>query len=416
MKTLNKILMRGVILFLLLAVSGSTLAQNTFITISGVVKDAKTGDKITYATISVPGTGIGTVSNSDGEFILKINTSLNAEYFEVSHLSYATAMFKISEAVAKEQEYLLEIKPVLLKEIPIVPEDARTMVEMAFRNIGKNYSDVPNMMTGFYREYIMQRREYLSVSEAVIDIYKAPYSGMQDDQVKIYRGRKASNVKKADTLMVQLQGGPKVLMLLDIVKNPDLSIAMDDLNNYRFEFGNVVNIDDRPNRVINFAPNPEKEGPLYFGKLYISQDKMAITRAEFSLDLQDKAKASGAFVKKKPLGLTFSPTSTGYLATYKEQNGKYYLNYVRVDLKFRCDWKKRLFKSNYTLMSEAAITGRHEDHIVKFSNEDIFKSNMVFAEKVEAFTDVDFWGEHNIIEPEESIENAIKKLSKNMQE
>jgi hypothetical protein len=40
---------------------------------------------------------------------------------------------------------------------------------------------------------------------------------------------------------------------------------------------------------------------------------------------------------------------------------------------------------------------------------------MVFAEKVQDLTDVDFWGENNIIEPEKSIEEAIRKLSKTMQ-
>jgi hypothetical protein len=142
---------------------------------------------------------------------------------------------------------------------------------------------------------------------------------------------------------------------------------------------------------------------------------MAITRAEFSLDLSDEVSAAGAFVKKKPLGMVFMPTSTSYLVTYKEQAGKYYLNYVRVDLKFRCDWKKRLFKNNYLIMSEAAITSRSEDHPARFENQETFKSFMVFAEKVEDFNDVNFWGEHNIIEPEESIENAIKKLSKSIE-
>jgi len=66
------------------------------------------------------------------------------------------------------------------------------------------------------------------------------------------------------------------------------------------------------------------------------------------------------------------------------------------------------------IMSEVAITGRSEDHIVKFSKQEIFRQNMIFTEKVGDLTDVDFWGEHNIIEPEESIENAIKKLSKSM--
>ena len=415
MKTFSKNLVRIGMLFLLFAIAEATLAQNTFVTVNGVLKDSRTGDKVAYATITVPGTGIGTVSNSDGEFTLKVNTSLNADYFEVSHLSYSTAKFKISEAVGKENTYNLEIQPVMLQEIPVMPKDARGMVAMAFKNISGNYSEVPNMMTGFYREYIMQRRDYLSIAEAVVDIYKAPYLSGQEDQVKIFKSRKGSNIKKADTLMVQLQGGPHVLLLLDIVKNTDLSIAMDDLDNYQFEFGPVVNIDNKQNRVITFSPRVVKEDPLYNGKLYISQDNMAITRAEFSLDLSDEIKAARAFVKKKPLGLHFMPTSTSYLVTYKEQNGKYYLNYVRVDLKFRCDWKKRLFKNNYTMMSEVAITDRHEDHVARFANQDVFRSNMVFAEKVEDLTDVDFWGEHNIIEPEISIENAIKKLSKSME-
>ena len=100
--------------------------------------------------------------------------------------------------------------------------------------------------------------------------------------------------------------------------------------------------------------------------------------------------------------------------TYKEQNGKFYLDYVRIDLKFRCDWEKRLFKNNYTVISELAITDRKGDNIVKFANQEVFRSDMVFTDKIQAFSDIDFWGENNIIEPDNSIENAIKKLSKSV--
>jgi len=417
MKTLLHSAIRLGIIIIFLTGCGAMYAQNgsnSYVTISGKLKDAKTSEKIIYANISVPGTAIGTVSNSEGEFTLKVDKSLNIDVFEVAHLSYATTKFKISEAVGKEKSFYLEPKVLMLSEITIVPKDARSVVEAALKNIRKNYSDVPNMMTGFYRETIRQKRDYLSISEAVVDIYKAPYQSMQDDQVKIFKGRKGTNVKKADTLMVQLQGGPNVAMLLDIVKNTDLSIALDNLDNYQFEFAAMVNINDKPNWVISFSPNVVKEEPLYYGKLYISQEKMAITRVEFSLDLKDEDKASRVFVQKKPMGLIFMPTSTNYLVTYKEQNNKLYLNYVRVDLKFRCDWKKRLFKNYYTVMSEVAITDRHEDNIVKFAQKEIFKPNMVFADKVQNFSDPDFWGNSNIIEPEESIENAIKKLSKSM--
>jgi len=414
MKTSNKNVFSFGILCLLFAASFAAMAQSTFVTVSGTLKDAKSGEKISYAAITVPGTGIGTVSNSDGDFILKVNTSLNAEFFEVSHLGYATTKFRISEGIGQDKTYQLQTQPIRLQEISVVPKDAREIVETALQDFKKNYSQVPNMMTGFYRESVRQRRTYLTVSEAVVDIYKAPYSGLQNDRVKIFKGRKAANLKRADTLMVQLQGGPQVSMLLDIVKNTNLSIALDNLDNYRFEFGTIVTIDNKMNWVISFSPAVVKEEPLYIGKLYIQQDNYAITRAEFSLDLSDEEKAANVFVQKKPSGLIFMPTATGYLVTYKEQNGKYYLDYVRVDLKFRCDWKKRLFRNSYTLMSELAITDRHADNIVKFGNQEVFRSNMVFTDKVQAFEDVDFWGENNIIEPDNSIENAIKKLSKSM--
>jgi hypothetical protein len=390
-------------------------SQDTYHTISGRLKDARTGEKISYATVTVPNTGIGTVSNSDGEFILKVDKALQASYFEISHLSYQTKRYEILQASGKENTYYLEIEPVELKEIPVIPDDARALVASALKNIRNNCSEAPNMMTGFYRESIMQNRDYISISEAVVDIYKAPYTTLESDQVRIFKGRKSSGTRKADTLLVQLQGGPNVLLLLDIVKNTDLGVAFDNLDNYRFGFEPVVNIDGELNWVVSFSPAVILDFPLYIGKLYIPQNNLAITRAEFSLDLRDPVKASAFFVQKKPIGLLFNPTSSGYLVTYKLQEGKYYLNYVRVDLKFRCDWKRKLFRNNYTLVSEMAITGRSSENIVKFQNQEQFRSNMIFTEKVQDFSDVDFWGEHNIIEPEKSIEEAIRKISRKLE-
>ncbi|MBW6460264.1 MAG: carboxypeptidase-like regulatory domain-containing protein [Bacteroidales bacterium] len=414
MKSLNKNLVGACLITLLFAFTGILTAQPAFVTINGTLQDAGTGEKISYATLSVPGTGIGTVTNAEGEFTLKVNTALDAEYFEISHLSYSTERFNINKSVGTDRIFYLTVRPVQLKEIAVLPKDARGLVEAAMNNIRKNYSEAPNMMTAFYRESIMQRRDYVSISEAVIDIYKAPYAGMPGDQVKIYKGRKSTGYKRSDTLLVQLRGGPQVLMLLDIVKNTNLSIALDNLNNYRFEYATVVSIDDKLNWVINFEPAVYREDPLYYGKLYIAQDSYAITRAEFSLDLSDQAKAAQAFVQKKPAGVVFTPTSTGYLVTYKEQNGKYYLNYVRVDLRFRCDWKRKLFRNHYTILSEAAITDRRGDNFARFAGPEVFRQNMVFVEKVEDFADIDFWGEHNIIEPESTIEEAIRKISKSL--
>jgi len=119
MNAIRRNLVRIGFLAVFFAIISGGMAQENHVTVCGVLKDAKSGDKISFASITVPGTGIGTVSNSDGEFILKVNKSLDAEYFEVSHLGFATAKFKISELTGAQKIFFLEIQPVQLKEIPV---------------------------------------------------------------------------------------------------------------------------------------------------------------------------------------------------------------------------------------------------------------------------------------------------------
>ena len=46
--------------------------ENTYITVSGVVKDKQNRKTLEYVNVSVPGRSVGTVTNADGEFSLKI--------------------------------------------------------------------------------------------------------------------------------------------------------------------------------------------------------------------------------------------------------------------------------------------------------------------------------------------------------
>jgi len=221
-------------------------------------------------------------------------------------------------------------------------------------------------------------------------------------------------VKKVDTLTVKLVGGPSVLLLLDIVRNPDVLLSRENVDYYKYEYLDLVNIDGKMNNVIGFEPVVTLDYPLYYGKLYISMEKMAITMAEFSLDLKDEVKAVQNFVKKKPMGLRFVPLNTSYLVTYKEQDGRYYINYVRNEIKFSCDWRRKIFKTNYTVMSEMAITERKTENVEKFTAKESFKPYTVFADKVNEYFDQNYWGEYNIIVPDESIQSAINKFNKRL--
>ena len=107
--------------------------------------------------------------------------------------------------------------------------------------------------------------------------------------------------------------------------------------------------------------------------------------------------------------MTIIPITTKYIVKYEEDNGKYYFSHARGEAMFKVKWKKKLFNSRYTVMTEIATTDRTNKNVVKYPRNEQLKSTIVFEEKVRPFADSEFWGKYNTIKPEESIENAINK-------
>ena len=171
-------------------------------------------------------------------------------------------------------------------------------------------------------------------------------------------------------------------------------------------------IDNRMQYVINFRPKVILMYALLYGKLYIDRERLSFTRIEMSLDMQNKSKATTAILYKKPLGLRFKPQELSYLVTYKDVDGKTYLNYIRNTIRFKCDWKRKLFSTSYTVASEMVVTDRKEGVLENIPNKEAFSLNQIFYDKVDEYWNPDFWGNYNIIEPTESLEHAVDKLKK----
>lgn len=415
MKTIYKKTVQIVLAILIVSVSMSLQAQNmsaNYITISGVVKDKKSNKKLEYVTITVPGTNIGTITNTDGEFSIKVKSDPNAKALEVSHIGYFNAKHPIKEDEV-DVTILLAPNVNLLKDVVVEGVDARKLVEEAIGRIAINNSAEPNLLTGFYRETVKKRRNYINISEAILEIYKTPYTqGISGDKVQIHKGRKLLSPKASDTLIVKLQGGPNLSAFLDVVKNPELILDVNTLSDYKFAIEESVMLNERPQYVISFTPQVIYPYPLHYGKLYIDKQSLAFSRAEFKLSTDDRNKATRAILKKKPFNLRFKPEEVSFLVTYKVQDGKSYLNYVWSEVKFKCDWKRRLFSTGYTIVSEMVVTDRKDENISKIPNKQAFKSDYVLSDKVGNFYDSGFWEDYNIIEPTESLENAVSKLKK----
>ena len=87
-------------------------------------------------------------------------------------------------------------------------------------------------------------------------------------------------------------------------------------------------------------------------------------------NLTNKEEAASLFIRKKPLGMDVTPEVATYMVKYREQDGKWYFAYSRAEVKFKVNWKKRLFNTNYTTMSEMAVTDRTDEEVIKFAGKD----------------------------------------------
>jgi hypothetical protein len=384
-------------------------------TYSGKVIDNKTGDPVVFASVFIAGTRTGTVTNSDGNFIIKVPMVFLDKQIGITHIGYNTSFIDLSSLKNSGNIIELTSSPYEIEEVTIRKLDPEVLIRTALHKIPENFSKNPVMMTSFYRETVRQNRNYVAVAEAVLDAYKSSYSNTgESDRVKVFKGRKSQDVKKMDTVLFKFQGGPYTSFLLDIAKNPGDILSEDALEYYNYKMGGIVSVNNAQVYVIDFDQREMIDFPLYKGKLYLDVSNLAIVGISFEISPRMIERVSDYLIRKKPAGMTVDVESGNYLVNYRKIDGLWYLNYVRTELVFRVKWKKELFRSIYTTMSELAVTDIISENVEKFKFRETAKYTDIFVEQVADFEDPDFWGDYNIIKPDESIEAAIEKLSRKL--
>jgi len=427
MKTKFKNAMKALALMLMvftissMQVSGSiwgnekAAGDTAYRTYTGKVLDHATKKPVAFANVYLIGSSLGTVTNAEGDFILKVPVTELQRKIGISNLGYKNLIISISDLNDKENVIRLDLAATQVEQVIIRSDDPIELLRMAYRHITENYNLDPEMQVGFYRETVKQNRNYVAVAEAVLDVYKSPYNSMLDyDRVRIFRGRKSENVKKMDTLLFKLQGGPRTSFLLDMVKNPGEILSEEYFDKYNFKFAGYATIDERDNYVIEFDQKKDIDIPLYKGTIYLDTKNLAFSRLDFSFSDDALVIADDELVRKKPMDVKIDVLAADYYINYRVVDEKWYLNHVRSELVFKCIWKKKRYNATYTTALEMAVTDRNTANINKARYKDQSKSTDIFTDKVTAYKDENFWGEYNYIKPEESIESVINKLNKKL--
>lgn len=404
---------RLIIIMVLLVLGILRMSSQQVLTVHGHVSDAQSGEALAH--VSIAANGVATVTNDDGRFLLKVPDSY-AGHITVSMLGYRTqrvAMPRPADGVGEPLQIRLVPSSVTLQEIVVRADEAESIVREALAKVPENYGREAVLYKGFYRETVQKRRQFISISEAVVDLYKSPYTqGIQRELVAITRGRRLMNMKAADTLGVKIMGGAVLPILADVVKNNELLFYEEDMPCYHFELGMPEKIDDRLHYVIHMTPRVPRRYALFFATLYIDQQTLTFSRAELQLDMRERQPAVAAMLVSKPSTLKFRPRELSFDIHYRTEQGVTRLSYVRNVMRFNCDWRRRLFSSPFTTISEFVVTDRQREAIRPQRGRDTFSRRDKLYDRVEYFNDPEFWGPDNIIEPTERLDKAIERLKR----
>ena len=396
-------------------ITKKSLENISFKEYHGEIADARNKEGLAFANISLLNSNISTISNINGDFSIKIPENYKPN-IKVSFIGYSPKIIDLKNLKNKRNIILLDVYSIPLSEMILtIPKDVEGLVRKALFNSKSNYLNENLLMTSFFRESIKRRRRNVSLTEAVSKIYKVPYDSYKRDVIEFVKLRKNTDYSRLDTLIVKLAGGPFNTLFLDIVKYPNFFIPKENIPLYSYVIKRTTKVNNSPVYVVGFKQKENIELPSIQGELYIKVDKLVIISANFNLNINNKDFIKNLFVVTKPKGANVWPLQAKYKVDYVEKNGKWIFNYSNLLLKLKINYDKKLFNTSYTFASEIAITDWTQNNSLALpKNKMRVKPKIILSDSKLGFIDLDFWGTDNIIEPEKSIQNAIRKIKKQL--
>lgn len=350
----------------------TTFAQTE---LKGKVADFLTFQPIESASVYIENTTIGSITNADGNFVLKVPQQHLQDTLVISSIGYKSFKVIISE-FENGSDIFLEEDVASLDEVVIVadprPTTGNGIVEKAIEKLPKNLPEQAYLQKGFLRHKERNKKEYKWLIESAITLYDSSYAAGAKDNLKINvdETRKSYDLRDVDSLFTYSaylksmnskasnlnRNSIKTSSLieaikwndsrvnglenlfkgkLNLVRNSNVTGALlgkNMLEKHQFELDTIlvdngrkiykIKIEKGADFVGLNTPNIYNEGFEPKGWIYIYYDNYAIKKVEYELV------AASDVQKKRSKSLFDTQTIHKLVMTYKDYDGKMYSNYI----------------------------------------------------------------------------------------
>ncbi|WP_418513896.1 carboxypeptidase-like regulatory domain-containing protein [Corallibacter sp.] len=451
--------------------SFSTIAQTE---LKNKIVDFTSFLPIENASVYIQNTTIGTVSNSDGKFVLSVPQEYQNDTLVVSSIGYKSFKTPVKE-FDNSLEIILEEDVASLSEVLIVadnrPKTGNEIVLKAIEELPYNMPDSSYLQKGFVRHKERNKKEFKWLVESAITIYDSGFYSNTAKNLKINvdQVRKSYDLRDVDSLLTYtsyLKNTSKIskrlssknlkrdtikttslvkaikwndtrvnglenlfkgkLNLLRNVQNTKALFGDDILERHQFKLDTVLVENDRKIYKIKIEEGKDfvnldtkgifNNGFKAEGWLYIYWDTFAVKKIEYELIAASDAQKS----RSKTLFDTY--VNHKLTISYMEYQDKMYPNYIYYET-------PKLVNVGYK------PTGKEEDKAIKYDRDERYYytvQEILFTEIIEDQDEVqkalsktwdpdifavkpynkEFWRNYNILLESEEEEKMIQDLTK----
>lgn len=277
--------------------------------ITGTVFDNQTKESLPFATVAIKGISQGTIANQQGNFNLRVPSSIDNPILIVSFLGYHTKEVSVSDNAL---QIGLETSILELKELIVNPLPPTAYIKRAVRKIPDNYARNPFESRAHYREIFKENGNYVNGSEAYFKSYYPSYEDTTENQHQLLLYRQAEDLQDIAFAKKWIEkrtikenrkakkkgeepdeidptgeirkgfGGPDNILSLDF--NEELADCLDStlFKKFKYEFGDGIRHYGREMMVINFESKGKVDHTRQEGKIYLDIDSDAIVAVEYS--------------------------------------------------------------------------------------------------------------------------------------
>lgn len=255
---------------LLTFISISSFAQ---IRISGIVADAKTGERLPAAHVIIEGTYTGTIANEDGEFSLLVK-SFPATII-VRYIGFETQKQTIQAGHSEPLDFLLKESIAEMEQLVVTTEDPAIAIMKEVIARKKIWRAKLNTYTAeaYSRQQLLNDTTIVSVSESVSEVFWDKKRGPRE---VLKSRRQTANMEGADNFAG--------VSYLPNFYNDELDIAGFDvvgitderaLKYYTFKLVEYTSIDNKIVFEISVEPK-RKLQPLFEGTIFVLDQEFAL--------------------------------------------------------------------------------------------------------------------------------------------